>query len=176
MIRRRRALTLMEMLVAFSMFLMMVTLVFGITGFTSRAAGVAEPNADLQSATQKALLTFLRQLEESIEFLRPTSGGTLTYFIARSKTNEIHTAYQEEDSVATVKAGRKIYRLVLYRHHPVDPAVSSREVLIENVERLTFTSRSPGLLQVHLKLHEAGRSYTLLTTVRARGIPSEGQL
>lgn len=173
----RRGATLIEALVALSVFLLLMILVVGIVRWSQKAVqGGLEPHADLQQATQRALLIFLKELEECIEFVRPAPGSTLTYFVGRGKLNEIVTGYQEQDMQGSTRAGRPLYHFYLHRYDPSDPSASKRDLLVSKIERLTFTSRSPGLLQVHMRLFEAGKSYALLTTVRARGVLSEAQL
>lgn len=174
---RKSGATLVEVLVALSIFLLLMLLVVGIVRFSQKAVqGSLEPQADLQQATQRALLVFLKELEECIEFARPAPGSTLTYFVGRGKLNEIVTGYQEQDTAASTRAGRPLYQFYLHRYDPSNPSASKRDLMVSKIERLTFTSRSPGLLQVHMRLFDGGKSYALLTTVRARGVLSEAQL
>jgi hypothetical protein len=133
------------------------------------------PQMGLQQAARKALVEMIKEVQESIEIVRPPAGATLTYFIARDKLDQILTVYLVKEPNASAKAGRDIHDLMAYRHdYGATPPKADK--ILSGIERAAFTSLSSGLLQIHFELHENGKTYPLLTTVRCRNILPEGEL
>lgn len=174
----RRGVGVTEMLVAVSVVLVVLT-----TGYMLvRAARVSTeaslgPSMGLQLNSRKALVEMVRELQESIEIVRPSAGGSLSYLLARDKLNRILTLYIVKNERDSTRAGRPLHDLYLYRfdHGERAPAMNQRLVL-SGVERAAFTALSSGLVQVHLDLHEQGKSFPFLTGVRCRNISTEGEL
>jgi hypothetical protein len=165
------------MLVAVGITALVVGIAFGILRMsrvsTEHTLG---PQLGLQTASRTALVDLVRELQESIEVVRPPQGASLTYFVVRDKLNQIMVGYLEENAKATAKAGRKIHDFFLDRTGWGEPKRDRRKLLFDNVERLTVTTLSPGLLQIHADFHEQGRTYAFLTTVRTRNINSDADL
>lgn len=174
----RRAYSLAEVLVAAGLCLLVLGAAFGLLRFM-RTSGeqVLGPAMGLQMASRSAMIQLVKELQECVEFIRPQQGLSLTYFVARDKVNRILTGYVARDAAASQAAGRDLYRLYLHRHEyePAPDPAKQRKVL-EGIERASFTTLSPAVLQIHLTLHEQGKSYTLLTTVRARNVHTEAEL
>lgn len=133
------------------------------------------PQMGLQQAARKALVEMIKEVQESIEIVRPQAGSSLTYFIARDKINDILTAYLVKNDAASAKAGRDIHDLYMHRYD-YGASVKAAEAKVSGIERASFTTLSSGLLQIHLELYENGKTYPLLTTVRCRNILPEGEL
>lgn len=173
---RRRAFTMIEMLVGLGIFVVLSGMAYGLLrfGVISIGATVA-PQVGLQMASRKAMVDFIKEIQECIEVARPLPGSTMTYFVARDKTNRIMTAYMVKNAADSAGAGRDIFDLFVHKKDFGTLPPEQRKVLSQ-VERLTFTSLSPGLLQIHADLHEQGKTYALLTAVRTRNILAEGRL
>lgn len=135
------------------------------------------PSMGLQLNSRKALVEMIRELQESIEIVRPSAGGSLSYLLARDKLNRVLVLYIVKNEKDSAKAGRDLHDLYLYRydHGERAPALNQRLVL-SGVERAAFTALSSGLVQVHLDLHEQGKSFPFLTGVRCRNIQTEAEL
>lgn len=182
MMTRRRprsgAFSVVEVLVGVALALVVLGVAFGLLRFVRASTEqTLAPQLGLQMASRSALVQLVKQLQECVEFLRPQQGSSLTYVIARDKTNFMLTGYVARDDVASRAAGRNLYQLYLHRYDYVpgpDPAKQLK--ILDGIERAAFTTLSPGVLQIHLTLHEQGKSYTLLTTVRARNVLAEGEL
>jgi hypothetical protein len=167
-----------EVLVGATLTLIVFGIAYGLMRFsrvsTEQTIG---PNLGLQSASRVALLKLIKELQECIEFVRPRQGASLNYFIARDKLNQILTGYIARNDDASDRAGRDIFDLHLHRHDVGKARPPSRHTrLLPGIERLSFTALSSGVIQIHMTLHEQGKSYTLLTTVRARNVLMEGEL
>lgn len=173
---RRRGASLVEALIGLAVAGMVLGLAFGLYRFGVVATGgTVAPQVGLQTASRKALVDFIREIQETIEIVRPPAGSTLSYFIARDKINRILTAYLVKNAADSAAAGRDLYDLWVHRKdYPPEPSTQVR--MLTRVERLTFTTLSPGLIQIHLDLNEAGKTYSLLTSVRSRNILTEGKL
>lgn len=173
----RRAFSLIEILVAGSL----LVAISGTAFLLLRESGLPDPgmatHVSLQSATRVALVRFIKELQESVEFVRPVQGTTLAYCVARDKVNQIVVIYMVPNEGDSRAAGRSLHDLHLYRYdYDLDAPERNQVRILSRVERAAFTALSPGLVQIDIQLHEAGRSYTLLTTIRARNILGEGIL
>lgn len=175
---KRSGFSVMEVLVGMVLALMVSVAAMGLLRFVRASTEqTLAPHMGLQMASRSALVHLVKELQECVEFLRPQQGASSSYFIARDKLNLILTGYTARDDAASRLAGRDIFALYLHRYDYVpgaDPAKQRRA--LDGIERAAFTTLSPGILQVHLTLHEQGKSYTLLTTVRARNVLAEGEL
>lgn len=173
---RRRAVTVLELMLAavIGMVCLSVAYMFLRSARVSTETTLG-PQMGLQQSARKALVEMIKEVQESVEIVRPQAGSSLTYFIARDRLNQILTAYLVKNDAASAKAKRDIHDLYLYRY---DYGTSTKpaEPLIPGIERASFTALSSGLLQIHFELHENGRTYPLLTTVRCRNILPEGEL
>lgn len=174
----RRGVSVPELLVAVCVALIVLSMGYMLV----RAARVSTeaslgPSIGLQRNSRKALVEMIRELQESIEIVRPASGGTLSYLLARDKLNRILTLYLVKNDRDSAKAGRPLHDLYLYRYDYGEraPALNQRLVL-SRIERAAFTALSSGLVQVHLDLHEQGKSSPFLTGVRCRNIQTEAEL
>lgn len=173
----RRGASLMEMLIAVAISALVIGIAFGILRLTRVSTEkTLGPQMGLQTASREALVDLIRELQESIEVVRPQQGGSLTYFVVRDKLNQVMVGYLEENARASTAAGRKIYDFFLNRTSWNGEPADRRRRLFDNVERLTVTTLSPGLLQIHADFHEQGRTYAFLTTVRTRNINSDADL
>lgn len=170
--------SVIEVLVAATVGLMVLGLAFGLLRFVRASSEkTLAPQVALQMASRSALVQLEKELQQCVEFIRPKQGSSLTYFIARDKQNLILTGYVARDDAASQSAGRDIYQLYFHRHDytpGANPALQRK--VLDGIERISFTTLSPGALQVHMTLHELDKSYSLLTTVRARNVLSEGEL
>lgn len=136
------------------------------------------PSMGAQMQSRKALVELIRELQECIEFVRPTAGATLSYLVARDKLNRVLVLYLVDDAEQSARAGRPMRTLYLYRYEPDgsgNPEASQRFVL-GGVETAGFTTLSSGVVQVHLELFESGKTFPFLTAVRARNIQTEAEL
>lgn len=170
--------SLIEVLVAATVGLIVLGMAFGLLRFVRASSEqTLAPHVGLQMASRSALVQLEKELHQCVEFIRPKQGSSLTYFLARDRRNLILTGYVARDDAASLRAGRDIYQLYFHRHDytpGTNPALQRK--VLDGIERVSFTTLSPGVLQIHLTLHELGKSYSLLTTVRARNVLSEGEL
>jgi hypothetical protein len=169
---------MLEMLIA----VVVATVLLGAGYMLVRAARVSTeaslgPHMGLQMASRKALVELIRELQESIEVVRPSSGATLTYVMARDKLNRILLVYCVKNDAQSQRAGRDLFDLYLYRYdHGERPPEANQRFLLGSVERVAFTALSSGVVQIHLDLHEQGKSFPFLTAVRSRNIQTEADL
>jgi hypothetical protein len=175
----RRGVSVLELLVA----VCIGVLVIGGGAMLTRFARVSTeaslgPSMGAQMQSRKALVELIRELQECIEFVRPSAGATLSYLLARDKLNRVLVLYLVDNAEQTTRAGRPMRDLYLYRYEPDgggSPEASQRWVL-GGVENASFTTLSSGVIQVHLELFESGKTFPFLTAVRARNIHTEAEL
>jgi hypothetical protein len=90
--------------------------------------------------------------------------------------NRILTGYLCEDPQSLKRTGKLLYQLYLVRSdYSGNPAIKKKP-LLTNVERLTFTTLSPGVLQIRADIYEQKSSYTILTAVRTRNVFADSDL
>jgi hypothetical protein len=175
---RREAFSILETLVAVAIGVM----VMGGAYLFLRSARVSTeatlgPQMGLQANARKALMEMIKEVQESIELVRPQAGSTLNYFVARDKLNRILTGYIARNVADSDKAGRDIHDLYVYRYDYGDtPPLANQRLVLGGIERAGFSGLSSGLLQIHLELHDHGKTYPILTTIRCRNILPEAEL
>lgn len=163
---RRRAFSLVEMIVGVGLLGLVIGGLVFLLGSGSRATGRLTPQLSLQQAGRKAVVRFLRELQEGMEVVSPAPGCSLSYAVIRDKLSRARWFYLVE------KKGGASPVMELWRYVD-DQTVSAQErseKLLDDVRRLAFTSRGEGALQVNLLLAEGEQEYALLTTVRLRNI------
>lgn len=164
----RRAFGIVEVLTAAVVLGILLGAVWFVFASGSRATARLTPQLSLQQTGRKAVVRFLRELQEGMEVVTPAPGCTLSYAVIRDKLSRARWFYLME------KRGGAVPVMELWRYvddQTVDRSQRS-EKLLDDVRRLTFTSRGEGALQVNLLLAEGEQEYALLTTVRLRNIAS----
>jgi hypothetical protein len=104
--------------------------------------------------------------------ISPRPGMTLSYALVRDRSSVVRWFFQ----VALPGSAPGTYSLWCYRDDPSIAPPVQQELLLKNIRRLTFTSRSEGALQINLLLAEGDQDYSLLTTVQMRNLPSSEEL
>ena len=174
--RRRPAVTLVEGLMGLVLAVVIAGVAYNLWRFAAVSVGsTIAPQVGLQTASRKAMVDFIKEIQEAIEVARPIPGSTLSYFVCRDKLNRVMTAYQVKNDADSLAAGKDLFDLYIHRKDFSGAPVSQIKMLTR-IERLTFTSLSPGLLQINLELNDSGKTYALLTAVRTRNILTEGRL
>ena len=173
----RRATTLIEVLVAF----MLVVTVLATAWMLHRSGTVGVqatlgPQMGLQMTTRKALVEFIKELQECVEFVRPYQGSTLNYLMARNKLDLVLLCYLVQNDRDTAREGLPLYDVYVYSNDETIPPASRQRLLFGGISRLSFTALGSGAVQIRMDVYEQGRTYPLLTTVRARNIELEGDL
>jgi prepilin-type N-terminal cleavage/methylation domain-containing protein len=165
---RRHAFSLIEVLIAAGLLGVVIGAVYYMFAFGTRATGRLTPQLSLQQASRKAVVRLLRELQEGMEVVSPSPGSTLSYAIIRDKLSRARWFYLVEKR----KTPTPVMELWRYVDDLTIPREQRTERMLEDVRRLTFTSRGEGALQVNLLLAEGEQEYALLTTVRLRNIAS----
>jgi len=175
---KRAGVSIPEMLIA----ICVAVVVLGTGGMLLRFARASTevtlgPNMGAQMASRKALVEMIRELQECIEFVRPSAGASLTYLLARDKLNRVLVIYLVVNAEQSARAGRPLHDLYLYQYEPAGRTPpENHRLLMGGVERAAFTALSSGVMQVHLDLFEQGKTFPFLTAVRARNIQTEAEL
>ena len=91
---RRRAFTLIEILMAIGLFALLSAVLAYVTGFGVRVFGRLTPSLALQQASRKAVASMLGELQESMEVIVPRPGATLPYALVRDRLSVIRWYYQ----------------------------------------------------------------------------------
>jgi hypothetical protein len=178
MTQNRRGLGLVEGMIGAAIALIVVAGTISLFRFGVISVGATlTPQAGLQMASRKAMVDLIHQIQECSEMVRPAPGSSLNYFMARDKLNQILVAYQVQNAADSAAAKKPLYDLFVYRYnYGATPAAKNQVKLLSSIQRLTFTTLSPGLIQLNLDLNEQGKNYTLLTAIRLRNILTEGRL
>ena len=166
---RRAGFTLVEVLVVLVLLGMLISVAVYLFGFGGRATRRLTPRLSLQQAGRKALVAFLREIQEGMEVVTPRPGSTLSYALIRDKLARFRLYYQ-------IASGPGSYALWRYTEDPALAVGQRKELLFSNIQRLTFTSHSEGALQINLELQEDEERYSLVTSVRLRNLASAEEL
>ncbi len=168
---RRRAFTLFEILIALALFSILIGLLAWLLGFGGRSTGRLTSSLALHQATRRATARFLADIQEGMEVISPRPGNTAAYTVIRDKISVLRWYYQvpsqTDPTLSDLRVSIKDDTL---------PAAQQDALVISNVRRLTFSTRTEGALQINLELATEGQDYPLLTTVRLRNIASAEEL
>lgn len=164
----RRGVSVPELLVAAAILALLAGAAIRGLAFGTRSTGRLTPQLALKQNSRKAIVRFLRELQEGMEVVSPAPGRTLSHAIVRDKVSRARWFYQVAH-VMNVQTRHELWRHVDDTSLPKERRA---ELLLTDVKRLAFTSRGEGSLQVNLTLAEGESEYTLLTTVRLRNIAS----
>ena len=169
---QRRAFTLVEILFSLALVSLLIGSVMWTLGYGGRSTQRLTAQASAQQASRKALARFLEELQEGMLVLSPQPGATLSYALVKDKAAIVRWYYQVERQTGTDKS----YELWRYVNDPSLAAADRRTLILSDVQRLTFTSRTEGALQLNIALHSGEQQFALLTTVRMRNLASGEQL
>ena len=159
--------TLVEVIIGVILFALLVASVMWVFVYGGRSTGRLSSQLSLQQSSRKAIVRFLRELQEGMEVLSPSPGSTLSYALIRDKVSLVRWFY-----LIPASGTPGVFEL---RRYVKDPKLSEEkrtEIFLQNVKRLTFTCRSEGALQIHLVMKEDDQEYALLTSVRLRNLAS----
>jgi hypothetical protein len=173
--RRSRAFSLVEVVIALGLISLLIGVVVWILSFGGRSTSRLTPQLALQQASRKAVVRFLREVQEGMEVVTPRPGSTLSYALVRDKLSQVRWFYQLPQR--TPNPRERLFELWRYvDDQTITDPEKRKELMLSNVKRLTFTSRGEGALQVNLLLAEGEQEYAMLTTVRLRNIASAEEI
>jgi hypothetical protein len=175
---RRSGLSVLETLIGVVVGLLVLSMAGGIMRW-ARVCAVTTlgTQMELQMETRRALVEFIKELQENIEIAEPPAGATLNYCLTRDKLNQLLLCYTRKNDLDSKRAGRPLHDLYMYRYdYGATPPAGCGWLVLSHLERVAFTSLSSGLIQIHLDFYENGRSYPVLTAVRTRNIYAESVL
>lgn len=127
--------------------------------------------------TRKMYLRVLVDLQEGVELLHPMPGVTLPYLVFVDKSNDITVYYLREIEKVEKDSGR--YALCAKTREVGAAGYSEafeERVLVENVDRMTFTGHGGGAVLVNARLRERGKENNLLTLINLKNYRSGGPL
>lgn len=170
--RSASGLALMEVLVAAAITLALLGGVMELFRHGSRTTHALAAGMSLHQESRKAIVRFLKEVQQGMEVVSPRPGCTLSYALVRDKLSLIRWYYL----VPKPGPGPVLHELWRHTADPSMAQVARAERLLDNVQRATFTSTSEGALQIHLVFSESGRDHAVLTTARLRNLASAEQL
>ena len=125
-----------------------------------------------QQAGRGAIARLLREIQQCIEVITPLPGSTMPYAIVRDHISCARWYY-----LVPQPGSNGLHEL--WRHVDdttiADPK-ARKELMVRNIKRLTFTSRSEGALQINLVCRDGDTDSPLLTTVRLRNIAAADEI
>lgn len=133
--------------------------IYSMFGAGRRMEDTLSAHLGMQADARKALMEFIRELQESMAVVRPAPGNTLSYAIVRDKLSRL--------TVYTAAPGGKPGELVLQRD-TVSPAGNTRTRVLDGLYRVAFTATSDRALSLHLLFGEGERRMAFHTQVRLR--------
>lgn len=156
---RRCGLTLVEVLIAFAIGLSFLGVLIGLFRSGSTMSRTEVGMISLQLEAQRALSRFIQEIQESILVVTPIPGRTQSWAVIRDRENRL--------ALYSLVEGR-IPGLFDLRRDITDPDGTSTSLLLNDIQRLTFTAHSDRALRLHVVLGDGERSYPLATQIRLR--------
>ena len=167
----RRGFSLVELLVALGLCGLVIGVAVYLFVYGGHATRAVTAKLAGQQAGRKALVAFLSEIQEGMEVVIPRPGTTLSYALVRDKVAHLRLYYQVKSAPDATT-----YALWRYVQDPSLAAGVRKEKLLDNVRRLSFTSRSEGALELNLEVQEDDQVWSLITAVRLRNLASAEEL
>lgn len=155
----RRAYSLVEILVGVILAFLVCFGLMQLLGTGRKMEDVLGAHLALQADARKALMSFIRDLQEGMIVVRPAPGQTLPCALVKDKLERL---------VFYSLAPGKEPGLFDLRRDLATPAGTERKTILTGVSRVSFTSTSDSLIQLHLDLGEGKQRYAFATEVRLR--------
>ena len=174
---RRRALTLVEVVVASAVFAMVIGFSVGaFRAFQGKASENLSKRLILQMEARKALVHLYRRLQEGIEIVSPPAGTTLPYLVYRDLLNNIRMVYLEKDEFLSKQEKKDIYRAMGVMRDPTGKIVEKPQVLMKHVVQMNFTTYHEGAVLLSVRLQGGTGDFSLINFVRLQNISSQESL
>ena len=127
--------------------------------------------------TRKMYLKVLVDLQEGVEVLHPMPGVTLPYLVFVDKNNDISVYYLKNAENPEKDSGPFILCAKTREVGNAGYSTAFEErVLVENVDRMTFTGHGGGAVLVNARLKERGKENSLFTLINMKNYRSGGPL
>jgi len=136
----------------------------------SHTINIVEPTVSnkltLQMESRKAADRIVEQVREGSEIIRPLLGESAPFMSYKDTYNHICLLYLDHDQVNSQKSKKDLYKLLSYTDEFTGNYKKQNEaVLIESIERLTFTRTSPDSVQVNITLANEKNRFQFLTHI-----------
>lgn len=131
----------------------------GITHFrNSRSAAVSMAgNLSAHMDLQRSCDILSEALIDGTEVIKPAAGSSMGILLVRDLVNYTTMFYLEREPTSSVNSATPTYALYSFTDtYGTTAAPNPKKRLFKGVRRLLFTTLSPGLVQVHLTLLDAG--------------------
>ena len=168
---RRSGFTIAEALIGLGLMVLLISSAVYVLAFGGRTTGRLTPQMAAQQQTRKAVVRFIRELQEGMEVIRPQPGSTLPFAVITDKVGAIRWFFLVQS-----KTNPKLADLYRYRRDTAVPPAQRTELILNNVSRLAFTSQSEGAVSINLAVMEETAEYAVLTSVRLRNLAAAEEL
>lgn len=156
---RRRAFSVLEMVFVTVIAGVLFYAIYSVFGAGRRMEDTLSAHLGMQADARRALMEFIRDLQESMAVVRPAPGNTLSYAIVRDKLSRL--------TVYTAAPGNNPGELILLRD-VTSPTGSARSRVLDGLYRVAFTATSDRALSLHLLFGDGDRRMAFHTQVRLR--------
>lgn len=157
--RRARGTTLIEMLVGLVLFCLVSLALMQMMSSGRKMEDVVGTHLALQADVRRAVMSFIRDLQEGMIVVRPEPGQTLPYALVKDKAERL--------VFYSLSPTTKEHLFDLQRDL-AGPTGIERKTVLEGVARITFSCLSDSRLMLHVDLGEEKQRTSFHTQVRLR--------
>lgn len=156
---RVRGTTLIEVLVGLILFCLVSMALMQMLSSGRKMEDVVGSHLALQADVRRALMSFIRDLQEGMIVVRPEPGQTLPYALVKDKAERL-VFYSLSPAGTT--------GLFDLHRDLAGPDGTERKTVLQGVSRITFTCLSDSRLMLHVALGEEKKATAFHTQVRLR--------
>ncbi|EKD82510.1 MAG: hypothetical protein ACD_39C01241G0002 [uncultured bacterium] len=178
--RRRRAFTLIEVIVAVGLAALFSTMVFRMFSSSTSSQKAAMVDLSMQSRVLTSQNRILRMIREGTDFLMPEIGESSSAIFFADFRGNVQVLYQLKDVELSKSLGKEIYKLMHYQvdvknfdiSNPVyDPNESS--VVAEYVNDISFLVTNANTVSVTASFATENRDFQTMFEV---GLQNTGEM
>lgn len=164
-----RGITLVETLIALTVFAMILGVVFQIfKSVSGRNAARLTTRLELQLEVRRALVNIFSEIQEGIEIFKPDPGSTLPFLVLRDYLNNLHFLYLDRDAVASTREGCDIFRLYSITYDVERKTSTPRREILANLTGLRFTAHGFGGVLVTGELRKQPATFSFINMIRLK--------
>ena len=171
---RRIGLTLIELIVAMSIFSFVAAGMFrALQVFAGKTSENLSNRLVLQMEARRAFLTMFQRIQQGIEIVLPSPGSTMPYLVFRDFLNNVRIVYLKKDEKVSKQEGEDMYTALEGIKETGSKKAEKPVVLMRYVKSLNFTAHHYGGVLVSCTLKSGKGQFSLVNYVRLKNMTAE---
>ncbi|HNW36973.1 MAG TPA: type II secretion system protein [Candidatus Ozemobacteraceae bacterium] len=163
--QRRTAFSIIEILVVMGLISLITTAVFRAKStFLGSFQSEVTNRLILQSNAQRATDKLFMEIKKGTDIIRPLLGETAPFLVYKNMQKQMGFMYLDHDASNSKLFKKELFKLVSYVDDYTGGYKQKNErVIVDSVQRLSFTSISPNSVQIDMTLANDKQSFECLT-------------